>query len=154
MNARFMQATHVLLRMVAGFLFLCHGGQKLFGWFGGMGPQGGTVNLTSMMGVAGMLEFFGGLMILAGFLTRPVAFLLAGEMAVAYFTVHQKSGGLPIQNHGEAAALFCFIFLFLATHGAGPISIDAAIGKARTHRATAKGVLRRREDEPFPGQAA
>ena len=68
--------------------------------------------------------FCGGVMILAGFLARPVAFLLAGEMAVAYFTVHQKSGGLPIQNHGEAAALFCFTFLFFATHGGVTIDPD------------------------------
>jgi putative oxidoreductase len=154
MNARFMNITHVLLRVVAGFLFLCHGGQKLFGWFGGMGPSGGTVELTSLMGVAGMLEFFGGLAILVGFLTKPFAFLLAGEMAWAYFTVHQPNGQLPIQNHGEPAALFAFIFLFLATHGAGGMSVDAAVAHARRERSTAKGALRRRSDEPFPGQAA
>ena len=72
-----------LLRVAVGLLFIGHGGQKLFGWFGGMGPQGGTVNLTSMMGVAGMLEFFGGLMILAGFLTRPVAFVPTSKSSPA-----------------------------------------------------------------------
>ena len=154
MNARFMKATHVLLRVVAGFLFLCHGGQKLFGWFGGFGPGGGAVQLASQMGFAGMLEFFGGLAILIGFLTRPVAFLLAGEMAWAYFTVHQRAAPLPIQNHGEPAVLFAFVFLFLATHGAGALSVDAALGHARRERDAGKGALRRRADEPFPGEAA
>jgi putative oxidoreductase len=154
MNARFMKATHVMLRVVVGFLFLCHGGQKLFGWFGGLGPGGGTVELASLMGVAGVLEFFGGLAVLAGFLTRPVAFLLAGEMAWAYFTAHQPHGALPLQNHGELAVLFAFIFLFFATHGAGAFSLDAALGHARRERDVAKGALRRRTDEPFPGHAA
>jgi len=154
MNARFMKATYVLLRVVAGFLFLCHGGQKLFGWFGGMGPGGGHVELASQMGIAGTLEFFGGLAILMGFMTRPVAFLLAGEMAWAYFTVHQPNAPLPIQNHGEPAALFAFVFLFFATHGAGAFSVDAALGHSRRERDMAKGALRRRTDEPFPGHAA
>jgi putative oxidoreductase len=154
MNARFMNATHVLLRMVAGFLFLCHGGQKLFGWFGGLTGNGGSVPLASLMGFAGMLEFFGGLAILAGFLTRPIAFLLAGEMAWAYFSVHAKGGPLPILNHGEPAVLFCFIFLFLATHGADGLSVDQALRNARKEKDVAKSALRRRADEPFPGHAA
>jgi len=154
MNARFMNATYVLLRVVAGFLFLCHGGQKLFGWFGGLGPGGGTPPLGSLMGIAGMLEFFGGLAVLAGFLTRPVAFLLAGEMAWAYFSVHAPNGPLPIMNHGESAALYSFIFLFFATHGAGPLSVDAAIRSGRREKESARGALRRRTDEPFPGHAA
>lgn len=154
MNARFMNATHVLLRVVAGFLFVCHGGQKLLGWFGGVPPTGGGVPLASLMGLAGMLELFGGLAILVGFLTRPVAFLLAGEMAWAYFSVHQPGGALPIQNHGEPAVLFAFIFLLLSTHGAGGLSVDAAIRNTRMEKAEAKGALRRRSDEPFPGQAA
>lgn len=153
MNARFMKATHVLLRVVAGFLFMCHGGQKLFGWFGGMGP-GGSVELASLMGVAGILEFFGGLTLIVGFLTRPVAFLLAGEMAWAYFTVHQPQGALPIENRGEVAALFALVFLFFSTHGAGAFSVDAALGHARRERDAGKSALRRRTDEPFPGHAA
>jgi putative oxidoreductase len=153
MNARFMKATHVLLRVVAGFLFMCHGGQKLFGWFGGTGP-GGSVELASLIGVAGILEFFGGLALIVGFLTRPVAFLLAGEMAWAYFTVHQPHGALPIENHGESAALFAFVFLFFSTHGAGAFSVDAALGHARRERDAGKSALRRRTDEPFPGHAA
>jgi putative oxidoreductase len=129
---RAMNATHVLLRIVAGFLFLLHGGQKLFGWFGGSGgAPGGTVELMSQMGLAGVLEFYGGIAILLGLLTRPVAVLLAGEMAVAYLKAHQPQGALPIQNHGELAALYSFIFLFLAAHGAGGLSLDALFHRGR-----------------------
>ena len=124
---RTMQATHVLLRIVAGLLFFHHGGQKLFGWFGGTNGNGETVALASLMGLAAVLEFFGGLAVLLGLFTRPVAFLLAGEMAVAYFMSHQPRGIWPIQNHGESAVLFAFIFLFLAAHGAGGFSLDSAL---------------------------
>jgi putative oxidoreductase len=118
------QATHVLLRLVAGLLILMHGGQKLFGWFGGMGAAH-PVPLMSQMGLAGVLEFGGGIALLLGLFTRPVAFLLSGEMAVAYFQVHQPHGTWPIQNHGELPVLFCFIFLFFAAHGAGAFGVDA-----------------------------
>jgi putative oxidoreductase len=124
------QVTHVLLRVVAGLLILMHGGQKLFGWFGGMGDH--PVPLMSQMGLAGVLEFGGGIALLLGWFTRPVAFLLSGEMAVAYFQVHQPHGMWPIQNHGELPVLFCFIFLFFAAHGAGSPSVDArGRGKGR-----------------------
>jgi putative oxidoreductase len=120
------QITLFLLRVVAGFLFVQAGGMKLFDWFGGIPAAfGGHPKLLSLVGVAGMLEFYGGTAILLGFLTRPVAFLLSGEMAVAYFMAHQPQGRWPIQNHGEPAVLLCFIFLFLAAHGAGDWSIDA-----------------------------
>ena len=133
MPARAAQLTHVLLRVVSGLLFLQHGGQKLFGWFGGVGGgSGGTVPLMSQMGLAGILEFFGGIAILLGLLTRPVAFVLAGEMAVAYIQSHQPRGTWPIQNHGEAAVLFCFIFLFFAAHGAGGFSLDGRIHRKRS----------------------
>jgi putative oxidoreductase len=102
---------------------------KLFGWFGGMPPNGTTANLMSQVGVGGVLEFFGGLLIFAGFLTRPVAFILSGEMAVAYFQFHAPKGFWPIQNHGEPAVLCCFIFLFLAAQGAGMFSLDALVFK-------------------------
>ena len=123
------QATHALLRVVTGFLFFQHGGQKLFGWFGGMG--GGPVPLMSQMGLAGVLEFFGGIAIMLGLFTRPVAFLLSGEMAVAYFQAHQPRGMWPIQNHGEPVVLFCFIYLFLAAHGAGAFSLDSMRHRGR-----------------------
>jgi len=118
-------ATHFLLRVVSGFLFMQHGGQKLFGWFGGIPPAGGPAPLWSQAGIAGALEFFGGILILLGLFTRPAAFLLAGEMAVAYFQFHQPRGMLPIENHGEPAVLYCFLFLFFAAWGAGEWSLDA-----------------------------
>ena len=120
--------THALLRIVAGLLFMLHGGQKFFGWFGGVDGKGGAVDLTSLFGLAGVLELVGGALIIVGLLTRPVAFLLSGQMAVAYFMAHFPNGFWPIQNQGEPAALFSFIFLFLAFNGAGPLSVDAARG--------------------------
>ena len=118
------EIAHFLLRVVAGFLFIHHGGQKLFGWFGGIPPNGGPAPLWTQAGIGGALEFFGGLLVLIGLFTRPTAFVLAGEMAVAYFQFHQPKGLFPLQNHGEGAVLYCFIFLFLAAHGAGRWSLD------------------------------
>lgn len=111
----------VLLRVVAGLLFLQHGGQKIFGWFGS-GMSIGA--LPTLIVIAGLLETIGGLLIVVGAFVRPVAFILSGEMAVAYFMAHFAKGFWPIQNGGEAAALFAFIFLFLAAQGAGKWSID------------------------------
>src|SRR5437016_12951357 len=120
------QVTLFLLRVVAGLLCVQAGGMKLFDWFGGVPAAfGGHPKLLSLTGVAGMLEFYGGTAILLGFLTRPIAFLLSGEMAVAYFMAHQPQGTWPIQNHGEPAVLLCFIFLFLSAHGGGDWSLDA-----------------------------
>jgi putative oxidoreductase len=112
-------------------LFLCHGAQKLLSAFGGTGAPGTTVPLLSLMGVAGTLELAGGALILLGLYTRPVAFVLAGEMAVAYFLKHVPQAFWPIDNHGELAVLYCFVFLLLAAHGAGACSADAAIGTRR-----------------------
>ncbi len=120
------ELTWFLLRVVAGLLFVQAGGMKLFDWFGGVPAQfGGHPKLFSLVWVAGALEFYGGLAILLGLFTRPVAFLLSGEMAVAYFMAHQPQGAWPIQNHGEPAVLLCFIFLFFAANGAGEWSLDA-----------------------------
>ena len=117
-----------LLRVVAGLLFLQAGGMKLFDWFGGIPAEfGGHPPLLSQPWIGGVLEFFGGVAILFGLFTRPVAFILSGEMAVAYFQFHQPTGAWPIQNHGEPAVLLCFIFLFFAAHGAGPWSIDGLL---------------------------
>ncbi len=125
---RAVQVTHFLLRVVSGLLFLQHGGQKLFAWFGGFGGQpGATAPLMSQMGLAGVIEFFGGCAILLGLLTRPAAFIASGEMAVAYWTAHAPHGAWPILNHGETAVMNCFVFLFLAAYGGGPWSVDAAI---------------------------
>lgn len=117
-----------LLRVVSGFLFLQAGGLKLFGWFGGM-PGGVTVSLASELGLAGLLEFFGGIAILLGLFTRPVAFFLSGEMAVAYWQVHAPQGLWPTQNMGMAPILFCFIWLFFAANGGGDWSLDAVLGR-------------------------
>ena len=127
--------TVFLLRVVSGLLFLQAGGMKLFDWFGGIPAQfGGHPPLMSQMWIGGVLEFYGGAAILLGLLTRPVAFLLSGEMAVAYFQFHQPKGFWPIQNHGEPAVLLCFIFLFFAAHGAGKWSLDAWLGRKRNRR--------------------
>ena len=112
-----------LLRIVAGLLFICHGLQKVFGMFGGMG--GHAVRLASLLGVAGILETVGGALIILGLFTRPVAFILCGEMAVAFFRAHFPRGWLPLKNGGELALLYCFIFLYLIFAAAGSISLDA-----------------------------
>ena len=113
--------TILFLRISAAIIFIQAGGLKLFGWFGGM-PAG--VELTPLLAVAGALEVVGGPLILFGLFTRPIAFILSGEMAFAYFIGHFPLGYWPIQNHGEVAFLLCFIFLFLAAYGAGKLSID------------------------------
>ncbi|HTQ08872.1 MAG TPA: DoxX family protein [Fimbriimonadaceae bacterium] len=120
-----------LLRIVTGFIFLIEGSMKLFGWFGGM-PGGMHVSLMSQLGAAGVLEFFGGILIMLGLFTRPVAFILAGEMAVAYFQAHQPHGALPPQNGGMPAVFACFIYLFFAARGGGEWSLDVLFwGKKR-----------------------
>ena len=111
-----------VLRIVAAFLFLAHGTQKLFG-FPAPGP-GGTVALGSLLGVAGLLELVGGVLLLIGLWTRPVAFLLSGEMAGAYFMGHAGRGFWPLLNGGELAALYCFVWLFFAAAGPGAFSAD------------------------------
>ncbi|MBI1796397.1 MAG: DoxX family protein [Candidatus Eisenbacteria bacterium] len=121
-------ATHSLLRIVAGLLFICPGGMKLLGWFGGM--PGGH-GLTPLMTVAGVIELGGGTLILLGLFTRPVAFIASGEMAFAYFIGHFPHAFWPIQNHGEPAVLFCFIYLFLWGNGPGSWSLDGLIATRR-----------------------
>ena len=120
---------HALLRVVTGFLFAFHGAQKLFGAFGGMG-HGHTAAAFSLVWVAGVLECFGALIAL-GLFTRPVAFLLCGEMAVAYFKQHASHGLWPIVNGGELAVLYCFVFLYLSFAGAGPLSCDRLIRRRK-----------------------
>jgi putative oxidoreductase len=110
-----------ILRIVTALLFMEHGGQKLLNY----PPGGHTVPWHTLAGVAGILELVGGALELVGFLTRPVAFILSGEMAVAYFMVHAKGGLWPIQNKGELAVLYCFVFLYLAAAGGGPLSVDS-----------------------------
>ena len=128
-------ATHGVLRIGAGLLFFLHGAPKLFGWFGGMGPAGGSAELFSLMGLAGVLEVFGGLAIALGVLTRPVAVVLALEMLAAYFMAHAPQGPVPYANGGELALLYLVVWTFLAGNGAGPWSVDAELRDRR--RATA-----------------
>ncbi len=123
---RFEPYARSVLRMVAGFTISAHGLQKLLGFFGGMDGGGVTAHFPSLLWVAAVLETFGGLLILLGLFTSPVAFLLCGEMAVAYFMVHFPRGFFPIQNGGEPAVLYCFIYFYLFAAGAGPLSVDAA----------------------------
>lgn len=111
-----------VLRIITGFLFTAHGAQKLFGFLAPPGAQ--MPPLLSQIGIGGILEFFGGLLILVGLFTRPVAFILSGTMAVAYFQMHAPGGFWPLQNKGELAVLYCFVFLFLSVAGGGEWSVD------------------------------
>jgi putative oxidoreductase len=126
-------ATHALLRIVTGALFMQHGVQKLFGLL--LAPDrawNGAPPAFSQFWFAGVLETFGGALIVLGLFTRPVAFLLSGEMAVAYFQAHFPRNFWPILNGGENVILFSFVFLHLFAVGAGPFSIDAAIRGRRS----------------------
>jgi putative oxidoreductase len=131
-------ATHSLLRAVTGALFMQHGVQKLFGLLVDPAkPWNGAPPVLSQFWIAGVLEVFGGALIVLGLLTRPVAFLLAGEMAVAYFQAHFPRHFFPIRNGGEPVVLFCFVFLHLFAVGAGPYSLDALLRGRGARRAPA-----------------
>jgi putative oxidoreductase len=117
-----------LFRIVAAFLFIAHGTQKLFNF--PVTQATTTVALFSWLGVAGVLETFGGALLLLGILTRPVAFVLAGEMAIAYVRMHAPAGFWPLLNFGELSALYCFAFLYIAAAGGGPWSVDALLKRA------------------------
>ena len=119
------------LRIVAGFLFFCHGAQRLLGWFAEPGAQKMALAFPQLPWFSGVIELVGGGLILVGLLTRLAAFIASGEMAFAYFMVHAPKGPVPILNHGELAALYSFLFLFLAAHGGGPFSFDGAMRKRR-----------------------
>ena len=110
-----------ILRIVTALLFIEHGTAKLFGWPASEMPQ---PPVGSFLWIGGVLEAVGGLLLLIGFLTRPVAFILAGEMAVAYWMFHAPQSFFPLQNGGDAAILLCFVFLFLAAAGPGRWSVD------------------------------
>jgi putative oxidoreductase len=116
-----------ILRAVTAFVFMEHGTQKLLGF--PPSPQPAPPHMPPLAVLAGILETFGGLLLLVGLFTRPVAFILAGEMAVAYFMVHARHGFWPLLNRGETAVLYCFVFLFLAVAGGGAWSIDRLWGR-------------------------
>lgn len=124
--SKYSGALYAAMRIVAGFLFFCHGAQKLLGAFGGMDVSGKPLFLA-----AGIIETVGGGMIALGLLTPIAAFIASGEMAVAFFKFHFPSGFWPIMNHGELPALYSFVFLYISAHGSGSLSIDAALSKAR-----------------------
>jgi putative oxidoreductase len=131
-----------LLRIVAGFLFMQHGVQKLFGVLGRDQP----VEFFTLMGLAGVLETVGGALLILGLFTRPVAFILSGQMAWAYFQVHAPQGFWPIMNGGSPAALYSFLFLYLAARGGGGFSLDGLL----------RGLKARAEGKPVadPGKTA
>ena len=118
-----------VLRIAAALIFIPVGTMKLFAFPIGIPPNGGTVPLLSELGLGAVLETFGGALLLLGLFTRPVAFLLAGEMAVAYFQFHFPQGFWPVMNGGVAAALYCFVWLYFSAAGGGPWSLDAKRGK-------------------------
>lgn len=120
--------TYCLLRIVAGWLFFQSGAAILFGWFRTT-PDPDPLRLISEQGIGGILEFVGGVAIMAGLFTRPVAFVLSGVMAVAYWQFHAPQGTWPIENGGMAAVVFCFLFLFMAARGAGDWSLDALLSR-------------------------
>ena len=117
---------YALLRIVSGLLFLFHGLQKVFGMYGGT-----AMPLMSQPGLAGIIELVGGTMIVIGLFAPIAAFVASGEMAVAYFTMHAPKGFWPIENGGELAALYCFIFLYIAARGSGIWSVDGLRGSGR-----------------------
>ena len=122
---KFSGKLYALVRIVAGFLFLQHGARKLFGVLGADGPT----ELASLHGVGGVIEFFGGLLIMLGLFTGWAAFLSSGMMAVAYFQVHAPRGFWTVENGGELAVLYCFVFLYLAAGGNGEWSLGRAFGR-------------------------
>ena len=121
-----------ILRIIAALIFMEHGTQKLLGF--PAPPQGGQPPLLSLAGIAGILELFGGFLVLIGLFTRPVAFLLAGEMAIGYWMVHAPRNFFPVLNGGDAAILYCFVFLYIAFAGRGAWSVDGrnAVSPPRT----------------------
>ena len=118
-----------VLRIVSAFMFMLAGTTKTFAFPMGVPPNGGTVPLMSQAGIGGLLEVVCGALLLVGLFTRPMAFLMSGQMAVAYWQFHAPSSIWPVINHGGEAALYCFIWLYFSAAGAGPWSLDAKRGK-------------------------
>jgi putative oxidoreductase len=133
LNSRHLPAAQTALRIAAGLTYFSHGAAKTFGWFGGMGPNGGTVDLFTRFGAAGAIEVVCGAFLVLGLGTRLFAFIASGEMAVAYFWVHTGGSGKLWwwSNHGELVMLYSFIWLVYAAWGAGPFSLDARLQRSR-----------------------
>lgn len=130
---RFKPIAHAALRIAAGLAYFSHGAQKLLGWFGGFGPEGGTADLMTRFGAAGVIETVAGGAIVLGLYTRPLAFIASGEMAVTYFWMHWgRTGDMWWwQNRGEVVMLYAFIWLLFAAWGAGPASVDDWLRRRR-----------------------
>lgn len=127
--ASYQPASLSAVRIVSAFCYSQHGYQKIFGALGGHLGKGGSAELASLLGLAGLIEVIGGGLLVLGLWTRPVAFLLSGQMAFAYFYRHAPQGFWPIRNGGELAAVYAFLFLFVATAGGGPWSLDKILRK-------------------------
>ncbi|MFK8911351.1 DoxX family protein [Streptomyces sp. YS-3] len=127
-----------LFRIVTGFLFACHGAASLFGWFGGAAGTGGTIETGAWPNwYAAVIQLVGGVLIMAGLFTRSAAFLSSGSMAYAYFDVHQSGALLPLQNGGEASAMYAWAFLLLVFTGPGALALDGLLGSRTTATAPA-----------------
>lgn len=131
---RFVEPTYAIMRGVVGFLFALHGAQKLFGVLDGTARP-----IGSLMGLAGIIEFTAGLFVMIGLVAGMAAFIASGQMAFAYFLTHASRGAWPIQNGGELAVLFCFLFLFISARGAGTWSVDAMMFRHRSPMPAASG---------------
>src|SRR5436853_6040952 len=130
--SRYADTVYCIMRLIVGLLFACHGGQKILGFPpGGHGPPEGALMITGAW-----IELAGGFLIAFGLFTRIAAFIASGEMAVGYFMAHASGGAFPIQNHGEPAVIYCFVFLFIFFYGPGRWSIDAMIGWGRAATTT------------------
>jgi putative oxidoreductase len=122
---RFEHVLYAALRIVAGFLLACHGAQKLFGVLGGFGgTPGAKAPMFELLWIGGVIELIGGALVAVGFRASLAAFICSGQMAVAYFMFHQPRGPLPIQNGGELAAIYAFVFVYIAARGPGTLSVD------------------------------
>jgi putative oxidoreductase len=124
---RYSEYVYAIFRVVFGFLVMLHGTQKLFGW----PPMKGGGELSTLLMVAGVIELVFGFLILIGFFSSIAAFVVSGELAVAYFMVHQPLGALPIMNGGELAVAYCFACLYIAAHGSGILSVDGLMRGSR-----------------------
>ena len=133
-GSKLSQYVFVVLRIAVGLLFLQHGGEKLWGFAGGRIDH----NYPDLHAIAGPMELIGGLLISAGLFTRATAFILCGEMAVAYFRSWAPRGFIPISNGGEEAVLFCYLFLWFVARGAGPWSLDAWLERGSNHPAAVR----------------
>ncbi len=121
---RYSEPVYSIMRLMVGLAFACHGAQKLLGAFGGQFPAGKPL----MIG-AGVIELVGGVLVAVGLATCYAAFVASGEMAAAYFMVHAPQGFWPLQNKGELAVVYCFVFLYVATQGSGSWSLDRVLGR-------------------------